>query len=283
MQHDLDLPPPLLEVMNYAIEQPYHFPPSLIYNEGWLLRTLLTWAATNRDRAPAPLRFAPGATWFSEAALRPPFHKQEGESKADGVIGHFHPRPVFNKAWGKRTTISGIVIAPTATQFVVIEAKLGAPFSRGIKHYRRYSQVTRTVGCIAEELAFASRETGQLIEPAQFTDGFAFYVLAPDGQRAELEPFLAIEQIVDEMKQRSTKYSRYKQPDAWRERWFRLVLDRLAPSLTSIVPWHTLIAEVVAVEPSLERPLWTLYNRCCLARRVTDPHIPRDIVDPATR
>jgi hypothetical protein len=71
------------------------FPPTELYNEGWLLRIFLDWFSTHRvDKH--PLSFSEGARWFSEALLLSAFLPRSredplGESRthADGVIGHF--------------------------------------------------------------------------------------------------------------------------------------------------------------------------------------------------
>jgi hypothetical protein len=44
------------------------FPPTLLYNEGWLLRLVLDWFSRH-DVQGHPLSFGAGARWFSEALL----------------------------------------------------------------------------------------------------------------------------------------------------------------------------------------------------------------------
>jgi hypothetical protein len=48
-----------------------HFPPTDLYNEGWLLRLILQWFASNRIEK-HPLMFSESAKWFSEALLPTP-------------------------------------------------------------------------------------------------------------------------------------------------------------------------------------------------------------------
>ena len=45
-----------------------NFPPTLLFNEGWLLRILLDWFSTHQV-PDHPLNFAEDAAWFSEALL----------------------------------------------------------------------------------------------------------------------------------------------------------------------------------------------------------------------
>ena len=72
-----------------------NFPPTQLYNEGWLLRLVLEWFSTQTSDT-HPLRFVSGARWFSEGWLPSQFlaaaglnRLAEGWTHADGVIGHF--------------------------------------------------------------------------------------------------------------------------------------------------------------------------------------------------
>lgn len=71
------------------------FPPTEVFNEGWMLRLLLD-ALQSRDISDHPFLFLPGSKWYSEARLASPFHPRsnadslgEGFTHADGVIGPF--------------------------------------------------------------------------------------------------------------------------------------------------------------------------------------------------
>ncbi len=73
------------------------FPPTDLYNEGWMLRLILDWSARHGDRmADHPLRVPVGCRWYSEALLESQFKPREkldklgeGYTHADGVVGHF--------------------------------------------------------------------------------------------------------------------------------------------------------------------------------------------------
>ncbi len=73
-------------------------PPTLLYNEGWMLRLVLDWfAARPRDSAdPHPLASLRSACWYTEALLRSPFLPRfrgdplaEAFTHADAAVGHF--------------------------------------------------------------------------------------------------------------------------------------------------------------------------------------------------
>src|SRR5436305_9236064 len=145
------------------------FPPSVLFNEGWLLRISLDWfEGHGGDRYPLSPR--PGARWFSQAWLPSAFMSRfrgdrlaEARTHADGVLGHF--------AIGDPGT-AALSLTPAARQLVVIEAKLFARFSAGVRNAPYYDQAARTVACIAETLRRAE------IRP-EAMDELAFILLAP--------------------------------------------------------------------------------------------------------
>ncbi len=100
------------------------FPPTLLFEEGWMLRLVLQWFSES-DTTGHDLSFAPGARWFSEARLASAFLPRyrgdklaEGYTHADGVIGHFQI--------GENTQAE-LTLKSDAQQFIVVEAKM---FSR---------------------------------------------------------------------------------------------------------------------------------------------------------
>ena len=106
------------------------FPPTELYSEGWMLRLLLWYGARGADCL--PVQMGEASRWYSEARLDSPFlkragsesnHLAEGQTHADGVLGHFEFR-------GK--TEAGLVVSADARQLVVFEAKMMSqtPFRR---------------------------------------------------------------------------------------------------------------------------------------------------------
>ena len=70
------------------------FPPTLPFEEGWMLRLVLDWFAIN-NIAGHTLSFDAASTWYSEGLLPSTFLPRyrgdkhaEGFTHADGVIGH---------------------------------------------------------------------------------------------------------------------------------------------------------------------------------------------------
>ena len=113
-----------------ATDQPL-FPPTLLYNEGWLLRLVLDWFARHSVQDQL-LSFAADANWFSEALLPSPFLARnrgdqlaESWTHADGVVGHFL---IGEKG---RADLS---LETEASQLLVLEAKMFSTLSSGVTH-----------------------------------------------------------------------------------------------------------------------------------------------------
>lgn len=149
-----------------------HFPATLLYNEGWMLRLVLDWFA-NQPHHEHPLSFLPGATWFSEALLPSQFFASrrgdplaEGWTHADGVIGH---ASIGDGA------LANTKLKANATQFIVTEAKLYSPLSPGVKNAPDFDQAARNVACMVQVLS----ESGITCDSMR---SMGFYVLAPQSQ-----------------------------------------------------------------------------------------------------
>ncbi len=147
------------------------FPPTDLYNEGWMLRILLSIQSEGVECF--PFTFQPGARWFSEAQIGSPFLPRfrgdplaERHTHLDGAIGHF----AFQSG-----TKTGLTLTADSKQFVVTEAKMFSPLSKGTKNAKYYDQATRTIACIAWAIGLSNR----------FVDDFVslgFYVIAPHEQ-----------------------------------------------------------------------------------------------------
>jgi len=144
----MKLPDILSDVMNSVYSDINHFPPTQIFNEGWLLRILLE--CHHRGYEPFPFQRMKNSNWFSEAQLPTPFkprfrgdQQAENRTHIDGVYGHF---TILSD------TKSGLMLRSDAEQFEVIEAKLFSPLSPDVKNASNYDQVARTVACMAKTI-----------------------------------------------------------------------------------------------------------------------------------
>jgi len=175
--------------------------PTLLYNEGWLLRLVLS--AAEKGVPSLPFHFLQGARWFSEALLSSAFLSRyrgdqlaESLTHADGVVGHFRFSP------GSK---AGLALDSNGTQFVVLEAKIFSPLSKGTKRARDFDQAARNVACIAQAL----RRSGRSVD--QWTS-LAFCLLAP---RVQIESGIFTGQLSKESmaEKIASRVSAYKDED----------------------------------------------------------------------
>ena len=226
-----------------------NFPPTILYNEGWLLRLVVDWFSksgfTNH-----PLSFPDDGHWFSEARLPSAFLARfrgdplaESHTNADGVIGHF-----TIGSTGK----TDLALIPDATHFVVIEAKLYSGLSKGVKHARYYDQAARNVACIAEVL----KRSG--CKPNSFSQ-LAFYVLAPKDQitARTFTSHLDKQSINDKVKKRIKPYDR--ELDEWFKDWFTPTLEVIDIQSKS---WESVLDVIRENDSKIGDSLKEYYSQC---------------------
>ena len=203
-------------VSNIDFEIP-NFPPTALYNEGWLLRLVIDWFSSSRI-TDHPLSFPVDGHWFSEARLPSAFLRRfigdplaESHTNADGVIGHF-----TIGSTGK----TDLALNPDASHFVVLEAKLYSGLSKGVTNAKYYDQAARTVACIAEVLKRADCNPKTLYR-------LGFYVLAPRDQinSRTFSRYLDNQSIADKVERRVSSYS--VERDEWFKKWFTPTLEQI--------------------------------------------------------
>ncbi|WP_165069096.1 hypothetical protein [Paludisphaera rhizosphaerae] len=224
------------------------FPPSVLFNEGWLLRLVLDWFARHGgDRY--PLSPKPEARWFSEPWLPSAFLPRyrgdrlaEARSHADGVVGHF--------TVGDPGT-AGLALQRDASQLVVVEAKLYARLSTGVKNAPYFDQAARTVACMAEILRRAER-------PAEEMDDLALVILAPQA-RIDDGVFAwdaAPEAVLRKVRRRVEDYAGER--DAWFHDWFEPTWRRVEIRCLS---WEEIIEVIAFHRPEEGQVLDSFYGR----------------------
>jgi len=244
---------------------PPPFPPTLLYNEGWLLRLVIDCFATYAIPG-HPLSVPSAARWFSEALLPSPFLARyqgdplaESWTHADGAIGHFGIG---------RETKTGLSLLPEAHHLAIIEAKLFSLLSSGITHAPYYDQAARTVACIAEVLRRADRH------PADFSR-MGFAVLAPQSQISAgiFDDPLNRDSIRRKVERRVAGYDGEK--DRWYAEWFEPTLERIEIDVFS---WEDLLGLIAAQDVPSADDLHEFYDRCIHHNR--PPHAGARRVTP---
>lgn len=234
-------------------------PPTILYNEGWLLRLVLDWYA-HHPEINSPLKFLPKATWFSEALLPSAFFARERGDRlaeththADGIIGHI--------LVGDKRKADLRLIKP-AKQFIICEAKLFSKLSSGTTRAADYDQAARHVGCLCEVLRQA-RDDHQVISSPHDLDIFGFFVLAPSSQIDEglFKDQLDRENIFQKIQNRAGKYEgeKGKLLGGRLHDWVRPMMERI--SLGSL-SWEEIIQGIKGVDGNSGKELQEFYERC---------------------
>ena len=206
--------------------------PTIIYNEGWMLRLVLNWLSENRS-IKHYLSFFENSNWFSEASL-PTFFKakfrgdklSETYTHADGVYGNIQP---YN---GK----DYIKLEKNCKQFVVVEAKMFSKYSEGISNAKSYNQVARTVACMCNL---------EKINKQNIND-ITFYTFLPEYQKENektFEKYINKDKINEEVKKRIERYRQegrieYKENLKWYEESFFPFLKKIRIELVS---WESIL------------------------------------------
>ncbi len=228
-----------------------HFPRTLLYNEGWLLRLILDWHSRHKI-TDHPLLFQPGATWFSEALLPSPFRprfrgdtRAEARTHADGIVGHIS---VGSSAKADARLLDG------ATQFIVAEAKIYSPLSGGTRNAPTFDQAARNVACITELLYRAK------LPPSNMTS-LAFFVLAPDAQinTGVFAKKLDKAAISAAVQARAKAFS--SELGGWVDEWFLPTLDMIRIEALS---WESLIGTTAFNDPEAFQSFQAFYKRCLM-------------------
>jgi hypothetical protein len=239
------------------------FPPTELFNETWMLRLVLD-AVRRQGAAVGGLRIGPQCRWFSEAKLKSPFRPRhhgdtlgEGFTNADAVIGQF----TFHAA-----TRAGLVLAPGARNFAVVEAKMFSSLATGVKNVPRWSQASRNLAC----MALALQEAGR---PLSDYDVLGFWVLAPRPDRrlpnSRLEAAMQPDAIAREVRARVAAYgaagdtAHHAALCAWEEEWFHPMLRRMdSTGGLGVLTWESCIDAIVGRDQDAGLDLAAFYNHC---------------------
>jgi len=241
---------PLLDLLRSFNPENPSFPPTLLYNEGWLLRLVLNWCSINQ-LGESPLSFSAGAKWFSEALLPSRFRARyrgdplsESRTHADGVIGHL--------AIGKEGK-SDLELTSDATQFVILEAKINSPLSSGIKNAPDYDQAARSVACIVEALRLANRLPVELSR-------LGFYVLAPEKniQSGSFEAEMERSSIRSKVERRVTDYG--GELDMWYSDWLESSMNHVS---IGVLSWEEILERIGDEDRAVADSIKGFYD-CCL-------------------
>ena len=227
-----------------------NFPPTDLYNEGWMLRLVLDWLSLNPN-INHDLAFSDNDNWYSEALLPSIFLPRvrgdrlaESWTHADGVIGDF----------GIGVNREGdLSLTQGASRILVIEAKMFSKLSSGVKNASYFHQAARNVACIAEVIHRAQ------ILPRRFAK-IGFYVIAPESQIKEgiFAKQMAPEQILTVVRRRVSEYQE-PEKNSWFEDWFIPTIDNIQ---IREISWEELISLIKQSDSTRGTEINAFYEKC---------------------
>ena len=231
-----------------STEEPL-FPPTDLYNEGWMLRLILDWFSIHQTPKHS-LTISKTEKWYSEALLPSAFLPRyrgdqyaESWTHADGVIGNYK---IGENGAGDLSLTSD------AEHLVVLEAKMFSKLSPGVTHARYYNQAARTVACMAEVLRRADRKPALLKQ-------LSFFVIAPRQQINDgvFKRQMTRHSILETVRRRIDEYDESK--DDWLEGWF---LPAMAHITIGVMSWEELLSYVAGLDLESGEKLNEFYERC---------------------
>ncbi len=242
----------ILQILEKADKSDTNIPPTLLYNEGWMLRIILQQIKEKRivhDDLTFPNN---DIDWYSEALLPSPFlartkgdNLSESYTHADGVLGKFKI--------GKKGT-GDLSLKDSCDFFYVTEAKMYSKLSTGTKNAENYNQAARNIACIAK-LIF----DGKSLQIADFKK-LGFYVLLPEDQiKAEhsFTSFIDKENIKTTIKNRISQYPTGDSDKKGIFDWLYLNLNSFIDKLeVKLIAWEDLVAK------SNDTSIKDFYKKC---------------------
>jgi hypothetical protein len=245
------LPASFSSILQKIASGEYGVNPTIIYNEGWMLRLLLHYHYSGVNCF--PFSHDEKAKWFSDVQLQTAFNARfngdqisENRTEVDGAYGHIRNR--------KR---SGLRLEKDATQFIVLEAKIYSPLSSGIRRSPGFDQVARTVACMAKTIEDSRLSVNKVKD-------LGFYVVAPLDQilRGVFAEYMKTLNINDKVEARIEQYAddseAYEKLLTWKKRYFEPVLNRI--QLRSI-SWEETIERLTLISPE-KATVREFYAKC---------------------
>jgi hypothetical protein len=242
----------IIQILEKADKPNSNIPPTLLYNEGWMLRIILQQIKEKRIIHKDLTYPNDDIDWYSEALLPSPFlarnrgdNLSESYTHADGVVGKFKI--------GKKET-GDLTLIDSCDFFYVTEAKMYSKLSAGTKNADNYNQAARNIACIAK-LIFDN----STIHIADF-EKLGFYVLLPEDQIKTEHTFTSFtdkENIKTTIKNRISLYPKNDNSKKDIFEWMDLNLSSFVDKLeVGLITWEDLVAK------STDTSIKAFYEKC---------------------
>jgi hypothetical protein len=135
--------------------------PTVIYNEGWMVRLLIYQSNWEGLTLTPNIRFGTKEgeikNWTSEALIDSPFMGKELKDKKQNET-HTHADVMlgdFSVCYSKN---GAITVKPDAKILGIVEAKMGSGLSRGITNADNYNQASRSIACLSYNVIKESKK-----------------------------------------------------------------------------------------------------------------------------
>lgn len=244
----MSLPPSLHRLIDSSAITP-RYPPTSIFNEGWLVRLVMDWFSQH-PASGHPLHFLSGSTWFSDGLIATPFLPRfrndplgEGRAHTSAVFGHI--------AISRENKVD-LVAGTELPQFCVIDARLMNDPNPSQRGFPGFDPSARLVACTAETLRRAR------IRPEE-CDSLALFLVAPQERldRQEFDTAFNLNTIQRKVQRRVKAYEGEK--DAFYREWFLPTLERIELEL---LPWEVVLEEIGAQDPTAGQDIFAFYDAC---------------------
>lgn len=241
-----------------------NIPPTMLFNEGWLLRLVLNWFSNHRN-INYKIKFNNSTKWYSEALLSTKFKPTyrgdklaESWTHADGVLGDII---IGNNGFGD------LDILDNCKQFIVIEAKIFSKYSKGTIHSSTFNQAARTVACMCSIISehLQSSQIIKNIDNNIDNIDLAVYTFLPEKQITNEPTFNQyIKSIDTTVKERINQYSGrtdYQDKISWYNQYFTRIFPKIKIELIS---WEELINLIINIDTNYGKKLENFYNNCLI-------------------
>ncbi len=138
-------------MLHDCVEPQMHFAPTILLNEGWMIRFLVQASKTAKINLHG-LDFDEIKDWYSEGMLKPPFLPRakkdplaEGYTHADVILGDIS----FDTRADAKGSVLPSIPEKGLGHFCIIEAKMKSCLSKGTTHAPGYDQASRNLACLA--------------------------------------------------------------------------------------------------------------------------------------
>ncbi len=258
------IPMPIIEILSNAHDKDLtNIQPTLLYNEGWMLRLVLDWLSHSKnheikcevldiEEKAIELSIPDDCKWFSEALLPSPFLRgkagREGYTHADGVVGKF----CIGEDKKKKGKLS---LNPGCDFFYVVEAKMFSPLSSGTINAKGYNQAARSIACIAE-LLLQKDLTEQKFEK------LGFYVWLPkEHPDLKINSNNKLKDILDRENIKTAIIKRMNEFDKESASWLRENIDSFVGKIDiRAITWDNIVKFIEEKDP--EFGLGDFYENC---------------------